>query len=109
MIAHVTYAGGGLVLPADTPYDRQLLRENVLDTVRREGKVRISVGKITWMVERPSEDRFSGCHACKRQLLVAALHASGTDTTFCATCALCDGSLVMPRGIASTDAEVHSS
>jgi hypothetical protein len=89
MTAHITYAGGGLVLPAHTPYDRQLLREHVLNRVRREEKVRITVGGMSWVVERPSKDHPIGCDGCKRQLLVAALHSSGTDATYCATCAIC--------------------
>jgi hypothetical protein len=88
MTAHITFMGGGLLLPASTPYDRQILREHVLSRARHVQDLQVKVGRKTWRVERPSEERPFACGFCKRQLAVAALHAAPTDTVYCVACAL---------------------
>ncbi|MFI5394698.1 MAG: hypothetical protein ACHQ9S_04125 [Candidatus Binatia bacterium] len=89
MTAHIVFAGGGLVLPARTPYELQILREYVLDRARHKEQMRINVGRKTWIVERASEDRPFACARCKRQqLTVAALRKPGNETTYCVACSL---------------------
>ncbi len=88
MTAHVTFAGGGLVLPARTAYDRQLLRDHILNSLRREDEVLISVGAETWTVERPIRGHRPNCEGCRRQLAAAVLHKADTDASYCVACAL---------------------
>ncbi|MGD0949092.1 MAG: hypothetical protein ABSA52_16900 [Candidatus Binatia bacterium] len=88
MTAHVTFSGGGLILPADTAYDRQLLREHVLDRAQREDRVRISLAGEAWVVERLSGDHRPSCEGCKRLLTAAALRKADSDASFCLACAL---------------------
>lgn len=40
-IVHISFAGGGLFLPARSPYDRQMLVEHVTDRVRCKGHLQV--------------------------------------------------------------------
>lgn len=88
MTAHITFVGGGLLLPASTPYDRQVLREHVLNRARHAQELQVKVGRKTWRVERPTEQRPFTCGFCKRQLSVAALQVPPSDAVYCVACAL---------------------
>ena len=88
MTAHLTFAGGGLLLPARTPYDRQILTEHVLDRARHSKQVRVAMGRKTWIVDRPSAQRSSVCSRCKQPLTTAVLHLSSDSVVYCALCAL---------------------
>lgn len=88
MTAHLTFAGGGLLLPARTAYDRQVLREHVLNRARHVEHLQVKVGRTTWMVERRSEARPLVCGVCKRRLMVAGLHAPPKHDVYCVACAL---------------------
>lgn len=88
MTAHLTFAGGGLLLPARTPYDLQVLREHVLNRARHVQQLQVKVARKTWLVERPGEERAFVCGLCKRQLTVAALHAPSNAQIYCVACAL---------------------
>ena len=86
--AYIVFAGGGLILPAHTPYDRQVLRDHVLNHVRHKEVLRINVDRKTWLVDRSGERRKFVCEHCKRQLTVAALHAPHSAICLCVSCAL---------------------
>jgi hypothetical protein len=88
MTAHVTFSGGGLILPAGTAYDRQVLRDHILNRTQREGRVRISLAGETWVVERTSGDHRPSCEGCKRLLTAAALRKADSDASFCVACTL---------------------
>jgi hypothetical protein len=88
MTAHVTYQGGGLLLPTRTPYDRQLLQEHVLHLARREDTIQVRVKRTTWVVETLPEDHSVTCIRCREPLKLAALHTAGHVKMHCATCAL---------------------
>lgn len=88
MTAHLTFPGGGLLLPASTPYERQMLREYALNLIRVKENVRIEVDRKTWMVERLSEDHPAPCRRCKQDVKVAALYQPGQRARYCAGCAL---------------------
>ena len=88
MTAHLTFVGGGLLLPARTPYERQLLQEHVLDRARHKDQLRVRVDRKDWTVERPTAEHPFVCGRCKRQLTVAALHTPRQPETYCVACAL---------------------
>lgn len=88
MTAHITFVGGGFLLPARTPYDRQILTEHVLNRARHVEQLQVKVGRKTWLVDRPHEQRPFVCGLCKRQLRVAALHAPPSENVYCVACAL---------------------
>ncbi len=88
MTAHLMYRGGGILMPARTPYDRQVLRDHVLASARHQEHVRISVGRRTWTVERPTAEHPRICVDCDRQLTVAALFTVADPRVHCVACAL---------------------
>ena len=49
-VAHVSFKGGGLCLPARSPYDRQVLVEEVKAHARTNGVVQILVDNERWLV-----------------------------------------------------------
>ena len=49
-IAHLSFRGGGLILPAHTPYERELLVECVETTTKRHGRLRLEVGGRQWSI-----------------------------------------------------------
>lgn len=86
-IAHVSFLGGGIVLPARNPYDRQVLVEHVVDRVRKKGRVQVLVDDQRWMVHL---DRNPGALACARcaDSLGAACYAAGSGgAAYCVECA----------------------
>ena len=87
-IAHMTFSGGGMMLPASTPYEREVLREYLLDRALRTERVQLRARGKTWSVERCSPKQPRTCSRCKRHLAAAALHAPGSTTDYCVPCAL---------------------
>ncbi len=88
MTAHLTYHGGGLLIPARTPYERQVLREHVLACARHQAHLRVKVGRQLWTIERPTAERPHICVDCDRQLTVAALFRATDPRAHCVRCAL---------------------
>ncbi len=87
--ADIVFAGGRLVLPAHTPYDRQVLVDHVLDYARRRQPLRVRVDYTTWMVERPDVQFPIICRGCTRRVDRAACRRPGNPTAvYCVACAL---------------------
>lgn len=87
-IAHIVFAGGGLFLPARTPYDRQLLREHVRDTVHHKLQMQLNVDDRTWRVELPDDQRTAVCDRCGRPINHAACRRSDAPSGYCIACAV---------------------
>ena len=66
-IAHVSFHGGGLIVPVHTPYDRQLLFEHVEASAKRHGDVRLDWRHQHWTVSLGNGQR-KVCAACRRSL-----------------------------------------
>lgn len=49
-IAHLSFSGGGLILPAHTPYECELLVESVEATTKRYGRVGLEVNGRHWTI-----------------------------------------------------------
>ena len=49
-IAHISFAGGGLIVPAQTPYECELLVEHIEASTRRHGYVRLDVNRRHWTI-----------------------------------------------------------
>lgn len=87
--AHLDFGGGGLIVPARTPYDRQLLREHVLASVQQGRRIRLTVFGKTWLIvqaEAPQSPVV--CAACERPINNAVCYAPGAATAHCVACAL---------------------
>ena len=88
-IAHVSFPGGGMFLPARSPYDRETLKEYVIHTVRVNGRVQVLVDDQRWFVHGSTSGRCAGCE----HLLDAACNLAGEagGAGYCVTCAFRPG------------------
>ena len=86
--AHIVFSGGGLIVPAWTPYERQLLTEHILASVHHKQQVRVSIGRRAWLVEQADEERPIVCSLCDRPINHAVCHELGSPAAFCVACAL---------------------
>lgn len=49
-VAHISFEGGGTILPARTPYDHQLLMEHLEVSTRRHGAIRLELRHRQWSI-----------------------------------------------------------
>ncbi len=64
-IAHMSFQGGGLLLPAHTPYEREVLVECVEAATKRYGRVQLEVDGRQWTI-RMSRGRQRICASCSQ-------------------------------------------
>ena len=85
-MAHISFAGGGLLVPARDPYERELLVEHVVDRARRMGAVRVVVHGRAWSVRLTPETFTACCGRCTR-ILQATWYATGSaGAPYCLQC-----------------------
>ena len=75
-IAHVSFLGGGLFLPARNAYDRQTLAEHVAARARANGTVQVVLNDERWLVCSIRGRSDGDCSGCNRALEVVC-HAAG--------------------------------
>jgi hypothetical protein len=63
--AHLIFRGGGMFLPANTPYERELLIECVESTSKRYGQLRLEIDGRRWSIHRAMTP-LPVCEACSR-------------------------------------------
>jgi len=86
-VAHISFAeGGGVVLPARSAYDRDLLVEHIAGSVRSKGCVRVAVDDRSWSVLRGDGPSRTMCDGCGYELLAACCSASD-GAAYCLRCA----------------------
>jgi hypothetical protein len=91
--AHITFTGGGLVLPARDPYERDLLAEHVVERARRNRRVQVIVHGRAWNV-RPAANDFRGtCTRCGRVLQATWYAAATGGSPYCIRCACGDSGI----------------
>lgn len=86
-IAHISFAGGGVVLPARNPYDRQVLMEHIAERVRTKGEIRVTLDRQCWAVRLNRAVVASSCSACGHPLRAACYSAADGSTAYCVRCA----------------------
>ena len=89
-IAHVSFSGGGIFLPARNPYDRQVLAEHVLSRVRAKGEVQVLIGNQRWLVQQRSGSRVAPCTRCQCSAPSACYLPAEGGAPYCVTCAFGD-------------------
>ena len=88
-IAHLSFPGGGVFLPARDPYDRQTLIEHVTQRVRAKGPVQVLVDNHRWMIqEAGAANRMATCAACGLSVDAACYSNVSNGTPYCVHCAL---------------------
>ena len=87
-IAHVSFPGGGMFLPARSPYDRQLLVEHVAARVRAERRVQVLVDDRRWIVHLNPTSAPVVCSRCGGALLLSCHSLGAGGGAYCVKCAL---------------------
>jgi len=85
-IAHVSFAGGGVFLPARNPSDRQSLIADVAARARANGLVQVLVDNQRWIVRDVRDDHAAGCSACGLAPEPACYSAADERAAYCVTC-----------------------
>jgi len=85
-VAHVSFPGGGIFLPARNPYDRQVLMEHVTNHLEPDGEVQVLIDGHRWLVRR-RRDSPSRCLRCGCVSRLACHATSGDRTVCCSHCA----------------------
>lgn len=86
-IVHVSFAGGGLFLPARNPYDRQLLVEHVSERVRAKGEVQVLMDDQLWLVHRNRGPAGPPCVRCGMAVAAACYSRGCGQVCYCVACA----------------------
>jgi hypothetical protein len=86
-IAHVSFTGGGVFLPARDPYDRQTLIEHVSQRVRTKGRVQVLVDNHRWLVQSCVAPMAAACMACGQSADMACYPTASHAAAYCVGCA----------------------
>src|SRR5690242_6101556 len=87
-IAHVSFPGGGIFLPARSPYDLQMLTEHIADRVRSKGHVQVLLDEQRWMVHLNRGPIRICCASCGDSADSTCYRAPDGDAAYCVPCAL---------------------
>ena len=87
-IAHVSFPGGGMFLPARSPYDRQMLVEHIADRVRSKGRVQVLLDEQRWMVHLNRGLPRALCSSCGDAVDSTCHRAADDGVAYCLSCAL---------------------
>ncbi len=87
-IAHVSYRGGGVFLPARNPYDRQMLLELAIERVRTKGLVQVLLDNRRWTLQRKQNQPSGRCATCGSTAGNVWSRAAGDAATYCVQCAV---------------------
>jgi len=90
-VAHISFAGGGVFLPARSPYDRQVLAEHVGERVQAKGQVQVLLDDQRWIVRRNRNPFTARCAKCGSVAATASYFRACEDIGYCAVCALGNG------------------
>ena len=82
-VAQLFFQGGGLILPAQTPYEREFLVEHLESSTRRHGSVRLVFNREQWTVTVDSECT-QACDTCSRK--PSDLTYRSESSTLCGPC-----------------------
>ena len=88
-IAHISFDGGGIVMPARNSYDRQLVAEQVTAHARKKGRVQILLEEDRWMVYgRQPHSGAARCSWCGSRMQPICYRSDQGETAYCLPCAL---------------------
>lgn len=71
-VAHIRYDGGALLLPAQDPYDRQVVFEEAEFCARRHGTVGVQLGRKQMRISRSAVDVRVACATCRQPVGVTS-------------------------------------
>jgi hypothetical protein len=105
-VAEISYRNAAVILPAQTPYDLEVVLEYADWSARRGDEVRLRSGGHEWQVTKADRDDPRVCIHCGRSLASRACIKSLTDTStlLCSKCVRYDIAAVF----ADVSAEIPS-
>ena len=65
-VAHIRYDGGALLLPAQDPYDREVVFEEAECCARRHGTVGVQLGRKQMRISPSAADTRVPCPQCRQ-------------------------------------------
>ena len=71
-VAHIRYDGGALLLPAQDPYDREVVFEEAECCARRHGEVGVQLGRKQMRISRSVGDVRVACASCRQPVGVTS-------------------------------------
>jgi hypothetical protein len=83
-VAHISFEGGGLVVPTQTAYEREVLFEHAEASTRRYGHIQLDTDGGRWVVSLKNRQRQT-CAMCKLWLDNFTYRFGGE--TLCGQCA----------------------
>ncbi|MFI5397748.1 MAG: hypothetical protein ACHQ9S_19605 [Candidatus Binatia bacterium] len=89
-IAHLSFPGGSMFLPARNPYDRQMLLEHIVDRAHAKERVQVLVDDLRWMVHLRRGPATARCAACGCVLNSACYSTAEHGAAHCLGCAFGD-------------------
>lgn len=101
-VAHLSFRGGGIFLPARNPYDRQILSEHAVQRARAHGRVQVLVDDERWTICLKLDPSVLRCGSCDSPLELVCLGSRTPNTPRCVRCALMDGPKAAPRSAEHT-------
>lgn len=84
-VAHIRYDGGALLLPAQDPYDRELVFEEAEFCARRHGSVGVQLGRKEIRIRPSAAHARMPCQECRAP--VGMMSFLIDDRLVCAQCA----------------------
>jgi len=67
-VAHIRYDGGAVLLPAQDPYEREVVFEEAEFCARRHGTVGVQVGQKQMRVSPSAADARKPCYGCREPM-----------------------------------------
>ena len=89
-IAHVSFPGGSMLLPARNAYDRQVLLEHIVDRAHAKERVQVLMDDLRWMVHLRRGPATAHCAACGCVLSSACYSTDEHGAAHCLGCAFGD-------------------
>jgi len=83
-VAHLSFRGGGFIIPVRTPYDRQLLFEHLAQYAKRHGRIFVELNGERWTIT-VADAQTPLCARCNQQ--PDNLSYRSRDVSLCHPCA----------------------
>jgi hypothetical protein len=85
-VASIRYAGGGVMLPAQSPYDRETLLACLCHRLRQSGAVQLELDGRRWSITSRTATVPPSCTLCGRAARLYGIGGTRVDGPICAAC-----------------------
>lgn len=85
-VARIRYRDGGLMLPVQSPYDRELLLASLCHRLQRSGVVQLELDGRRWSMSFRAALDATDCAVCSRTARLYGISDARVDGPVCAAC-----------------------